>query len=275
MDKRARNILFSTYWQKGCWVSRSNRQISAEDFAYAKKSGLMFDPVTLSHDECVIRISRLAQAIPKDAVAGAFLSSLSSRRLHVRSAVASWACAERLVPHAYDPVPSGFSYENCVARCVSHSCRVCQDRDFYGCSEWYENEDLSVLNFERIKWGGVRLGNLIYTLFDLEQFQKEDVPGPVEADVAIFKQILAVVENCGPGAFPGVLRGNLSQIASLRSNKGERGVLMEILACIGVLRPLSKDRPTTGRDDWYFVRFWRGEDGYDAEIVQRFFGKYL
>ena len=60
-----------------------------------------------------------------------------------------------------------------------------------------------------------------------------------------------------------------------KSNRDERSVMIEILACIGILKCTSYDRPVSGRNDWRFVEYWRGEDGYDSEIVEKFFGKFL
>ena len=61
----------------------------------------------------------------------------------------------------------------------------------------YVNEDLNVLNFERIKWGGVRLNWLIYCLLDLECLVKEQEALNVsEDDVAILQQMVAAIESC-------------------------------------------------------------------------------
>ena len=38
---------------------------------------------------------------------------------------------------------------------------------------------------------------------------------------------------------------------------------------------MSYDRPTSGKHDWTFVQYWRGEDGYDAKAVEKYFGEYL
>ena len=48
-------------------------------------------------------------------------------------------------------------------------------------------------------------------------------------------------------------------------------MLIEILAAIGVLKPQRYDRPIKGRNDWVFVEYWRGEDGYDADKVAELF----
>lgn len=171
---------------------------------------------------------------------------------------------------------SGYSYEDGKVTAISHTCGICRSlKHGVRGNENYINSDLNVLNFERIKWGGVRHGDLLYTLFDLAQFKKELIPEPSAADTAIWKGILCAICSCKPGYYPGVLRDKLKDIPGLRSSKDERSVLIEILACIGVLTPKSYNRPTSGKHDWKFAEYWRGEDGYHAEIAETYFGKYL
>lgn len=274
MDKKAKDILFKTYWSGKGW--KDNRFTDPDDFLYAKEKGLMFDPLTIAHDECVNRIIKIADAITPEQAAKAFLSSLSARRLDWRSGIASYSIAAYISSHHYTPCVSGHSYEdgrNVHTSCV---CRICENVQ-YGVigQEHYENEDLNVLNFERIKWGGVRHGQLIYTLFDLEQFVREQIPEPTDMDIEIFKSILSAAGSCSPGDYPSVLRDKLKDIPNFRSNKDERTVIIEILACIEVLKPGSYNRPAAGKHDWEYVEFWRGEDGYNPEIVEKYFGKYL
>lgn len=67
----------------------------------------------------------------------------------------------------------------------------------------------------------------------------------------------------------------LAMIPLLKANKDERDVIIEILACIGVLAPKSYNRPEAGKHDWTYATYWRGEDGYDRCVVEKYFGKYL
>ena len=274
MDKRAKNILFETYWSSKGW--KDERTTAPDDFIYAKEKGLMFDPLTISHDDCINQIIEIVNSISSDQVVKAFLSSLSTRRLDWRSGIASYYIAKLIIPHKYTPVESGYSYKDGKIIAVSYTCRVCKNLR-YGVigNEKYIKSDLNVLNFERIKWGGVRHGDLLYTLFDLEQFKKEQITEPTETDIAIFKAILNAVSSCKIGDYPSVLRDKLKDIPELKSNKSERSVILEILACIGVLNPMSNDRATSGKHDWTFVEYWRGEDGYDIKAVDKYFGKYL
>jgi len=276
MDKRAKKILFQTYWKNG-WIDRAKRSISQEDFLYAKEKGLMFDLLTISHDECIAKITTLATEISQDKITRAFIASLSTRRLDWRSGLASWFIAKQLPPHMYTPVVSGTSYDKSGAYThKNYTCSVCKDLK-YGVngSEHYQDTDLNVLNFERIKWGGVRHGQLIYTMFDLEQFQKEDIPEPNNDDINIFRNILQLIESSNPKDHPGKLRDRMSDLTELKSNKGELSTLIEILACIGVLKPTDYSRTISNiRHDWKFVEHWRGEDKYNKEVVQNLFGQY-
>ncbi len=276
MDNKAKKILFNTYWSSKGWKMDNERYTSPEDFAYAKEKGLMFEPITISHDECIKKIIEIANTITMEQVMKAFLCSLSARRLDWRSVVSSYYIAKLLTEHKYTPVESGHFYQDGKVVHTSYTCGICCDIQ-YGVvgQEWYENEDLNVLNFERIKWGGVRHGDLLYTLFDLEQFVKEEIPEPTGEDAQIFKEILKAIESCEPEDYPGALRNKLAEIPILKSNKNERDVLIEILACIGVLAPKSYDRPEAGKHDWCYAAYWRGEDGYDSSLVDKYFQKYL
>lgn len=274
MDKKAKNILFKTYWSHKGW---NDEFITApDDFLYAKTKGLMFDPITISHDDCIKQIIEVVNSISPEQVIKAFLCSLSTRRLDWRSGIASYYIAKLITPHKYTPVESGYVYKNGKVISVSHTCEVCKNFKFgvIGNKKYIKN-DLNILNFERIKWGGVRHGDLLYTLFDLKQFKKEHIPEPNETDISIFKNILNAVNTCKTGDFPSVLRDKLKDIPEFKSNKDERSIIIEILACIGVLNPTSYDRTTSGKHDWTFVEYWRGEDGYDFKVVEKFFGKYL
>lgn len=88
MDKKAKNILFTHFWKNG-WIDAQQRMTAEDSFQYAKSKGLMFDPFSISHDECVNEMLKMAEAIASEKAVKAFLSSLSSRRLDWRSGLAS------------------------------------------------------------------------------------------------------------------------------------------------------------------------------------------
>jgi hypothetical protein len=267
MDKKAKDILFNTYWQKGCWVKYNTHYTNPVDFEYAKEKGLMFDPITISHDDCISRIKDVVSKITIEQVAKAFLVSLSSHRLELRSAITSFFMAKyKISPHKYEPsYPHHTDCEVCREYCMGNGAGY----------EYYKDEDLNVLNFERIKWGGVRYGMLLYTLFDLEQFIKEESIEPAAEDIEILKAILKTVSSCGKGVCPSTLRDKLKDIPHFKATKSELTGLLEVLACIEILKPASYDRPIPHTHDWTYVTCWRGEDGYSQKQVDFFFGKYI
>ncbi len=287
MDKKAKKILFDTYWKNGGWIDGNiwengelipnpERTASKDNFGYAKEKGLMFDNFTISHDECIKEIVKLSKSISKEKVTKAFLSSLSTRRLDWRSAIASYYLAQMTTLHSYTPVVSGHGYEDGKIVQTSYTCGICKEVKFgvWG-RENYIDEDLNVLNFERIKWGGVRHGYIIYTFFDLREFEKEEIPEPTQQDITIFKEILKAINSCKKDDYPSILRDKLKDIPNFKSNKSERSIILELLACIEVLKPKTTNRPEKGRHDWTYATHWRGEDGFNQKAVNDYFGKYL
>lgn len=278
IDKKARNILFSTYWSGSGWIDRRALDTAATDpadFAYAKAQGLMFDPVSFSHDECLADVLATRDKLPAAHAARAFVSSLSTRRLDWRSGLASHALAQALAPHPYTPVDSGRSYgpDGQVTH-VSTTCRICRDaRDGIIGQDDYRDIDLNVMNFERLKWGGVRHGKLEYTWLDLRELSRLDVPEPTDEDVAILNALLRAAATSQAGDRASTLEPRLKPL--LASSKNERRMLIEALACIGVLRPLAHDRPGHGKSDWQYAFSWRGEDGICTDTARHWFGPWL
>lgn len=102
-----------------------------------------------------------------------------------------------ITPHKYTHIESGRFYQDDKIIDISCTCSICESLR-YGIigKEAYVNEDLNVLNFERIKWGDIRHVNIFYTLFDLEQFKKEHTTAFTKTDIEIFKNILNAAESC-------------------------------------------------------------------------------
>ena len=175
MDKRAKEILFKTYWTSAGWIIEENRKTEKTDFAYAKEKGLMFDPLTITKPELSLRIQEIVSAISIKKVTDAFLCSLTNNRPDWRSALASYTNAQRLLVD--DNVP-----------------------DFYFGQG--NDVDLNVLNFERIKWGGVRHNNGLYNWLDLSLLDKEDIPNPSKQDIDILTSILSTIHKSEVGETP-------------------------------------------------------------------------
>ncbi|OZI57149.1 hypothetical protein [Bordetella genomosp. 1] len=74
LDEKARTILFDTYW-KGGWIAAP--QTDPADLAYAQAQGMMFAPVTRSHDECLSQRLECRDHLPARTAGRAFVASLA------------------------------------------------------------------------------------------------------------------------------------------------------------------------------------------------------
>ncbi|MBB4360116.1 MULTISPECIES: hypothetical protein [unclassified Bradyrhizobium] len=272
-DKKALQILLDTHWSPKGW--KRDKAIEPADFECARQAGYMFDPVAVTHDDIVARLLTIRNRVSLEQVTDAFLASLSTRRLELRSALGSYSFAahfpdHRLVEQARGQMPSGRLH-----------CRLCGR---YGHSA-AEQEDLNVLSFERWKWGGVRHLDPLYCWFDLTQFEKASLAAPTQEDYSILARIVEIVSGLPPKAKPNELEKRISKV--IKSNGSERRVLIEILGYCGVLKPAGRcgflqaftsnelrDRPPDHTNDWnYPVIWWQGADGVDKDALNRLFPK--
>jgi hypothetical protein len=260
VDRRAVQILFSTYWSSSGW--RRDRSTSPDDYAYAKSAGVMFEPRMISHDDAVSQARDAAAKIAPEKVASAFLASLSTRRLELRSALGSYAIARNLKTHA---APR------------SGACGVCGEHDSP------QSKDLSVLNFERLKWGGVRHASPVYMALDLELFAKTSTITATKEDVEIFGSILKAADSLSGTARARDLEKAISGI--VKSNKAEREALLQILGYASVFETTDhpgylarfveardRDLPPASKIDWtYPFAWWRGANGSNRAAVEFWF----
>lgn len=265
-DKRALKILFQYYWSSAGWRPERDRIAAPEELAYAKRAGVMFDPRRVVHDDVVAQAIAGAALLSTRRVSDAFLSSLSTRRLDLRSALPTYAVFRHLRPH--------------VGASDLGACQVC------GLYE-SDSEDLSVLNFERFKWGGVRHDDVLYASFDLEMFAREPVPSVTSQDVTIFRALIRAIENAPPGTTSASLQQVLAPF--LKSNKAERDVVVATLGFCGILRIPGRasyresfvawsERPLPDRrfvDMAYPACWWQAPHGVDRDALTEYFGHVI
>ena len=259
IDSKALKILFDTHWSAKGW--KEVYTISAEDFDYARAAGLMFDPVPLTHQDIAARIQKAASTLDPVRVGSAFLASLSTRRLELRSALGSYAIAQHFPQHEYHE--------------LSYNCFICG---------WHQAlfplVDLNVLNFERYKWGGVRHEKPEYIIFDLEQFNLLPPVEPTSEDIELMQGILDCIRSCEPNASARDLVKKL--VGSFKSNKAEREILLQILGYCGVLEcktypsyfesfVYTDDRKTRSSFWPYPICWWRGRDGLREDVLRYYF----
>ncbi len=265
MHQKSLKILFSTYWSRNGWVRDDERVTAPDDLEYAKNAGVMFDDVCVSHDDLVKRANDIVGHVGRRQVADAFLASLSTRRLDWRSAIASWCYLSCLPDHS--------------STSPKTRCDVCG---------WHNDpkraNDLNVLNFERHKWGGVRRDDLLFAVFDIERFADTSVTSPTSDDRDLFLQIVSAIKGVPPETTPTKLQAHLPK--SLKSNKDERDVVLDILGICGILQSgehrgyyesftSSCDRelpPHRFIDRAYPFCWWRGSDGINVDALKQFFG---
>ena len=222
----------------------------------------MFDPLKVSHSEVVSRLRQAIARLNRRDIGDAFLSSMSTRRLDWRSAFGSYVVFQHLSDHE-----SG----------DADKCATC---GLY----LQASEDLNVLNFERLKWGGVRHAYPVYALLDLELFLSQPRPRPNAADIAIFDALLKAIESVPPQTTSASLEKFFPSV--LKSNKAERDVIVALLGYCGVLETPEHTGfsnhfvPVTSRelpnrrfvDMTYPACWWRREDGINSSALRDYLG---
>jgi hypothetical protein len=267
MEDRAVKTLFETYWSPRGWKPEESRATSLDDLAYAKSKRVMFDPAHLDHAQAVEQVLGAIGRLNKRKVADAFLASLSTRRLDWRSALGSYAVFQHLPSHK--------------AQIEGRRCMVCG---------FYLNDqvvDLNILNFERLKWGGVRHDQLDFAAMDLGLFLEIPLPTPTTDDIQKFKDILSSINAAPAKTSSASLQSYFPQ--GFNSNKAERDRVIAILGFCGILgtpmHPGYSDAfvPSDRRHlpDRHFIDmsypacWWRREDGVNQHLVQEYFGHAL
>jgi hypothetical protein len=275
VDRRALGILKSTFWTSSGW--RPKPQMPApKDFEYARTAGLMFEPIELDHDAVVLRLQTSVRRTSLEEVVEAFVSSLSSARLDLRSALSSYVVGRAVPLHTFHQNP----------RASFPICSICGVVTFIR-----KPADWNRFSFERHRWGGVWIFDPYYISFDLEQFAAGDHPNATDEDWQVMRDLLDGIRrsstsdsNMRPGALADSLKPHLP-----KSNRSQRRHLVMTLCAIGILRPrdyptfrngwidfVSRRDPPEWKSDWpYPSGFWRGADGIDLSAVREFFPRLL
>ncbi len=233
----------------------------------AADAGVMFSQErTEDHDGWVAAARAAAAPLSALEVGEAFLASLTSRRLDLRSALGSYAVARFLPGHSFEHA------------CHSYMCQVCGLSDDVGADE---PEDMNVLSFERFKWGGVRTDDVVYVAFDLEQFARAPRLRPTQADIDLGKRLIDQLRELPGGT---TAARAVTYLKMIKGNKAERDIIVGILGVIGILetddhRGYSRsfmprrDRSLPGRayiDQEYPACWWTADDGLNDEALELF-----
>jgi hypothetical protein len=265
IDEKARIILIAQYWSTIGWKMTGGPAYHdpSEDERYALEAGFFIQPRLITHDEVIAWVCRSVSTIQRSTVSNAFLASLSSRRLELRSALGSYAAGRHLAPH---PFSMGKFFR----------CDMCGLSDHL--SDLF---DFSEMNFERHKWSGLDHTHPAYIAFDLDELAKLPPCQPTTEDIAMLQQIIATASTLPPQAGPSVLVKQLQHIIPTNSNESE--LLLTILGYCGILQPASMPsfadhfvdytyRASIRSNDWvYPISKWRGRDGVNTQALAFYF----
>ena len=235
------------------------------------RTGYMFEPTSLRHDEIIARLIALRGGIAAREVGDAFADSLVTRRLDLRSALGTFGAALNLPGHEIGPlVASGGGVAACGTCHAYQSARV---------------EDLNVLNFERFKWGGVRHADPLYALLDLTRFEASEPQGAAGEGHALLGRVLEIAGNAPADARPSDLVKLLK--ALIPGNDYERRTVIGCLGYAGLLQsrdhegffetyPTRRPVPPDAKNDWpYPVSWWRGRDGVNVAAARVYFPEVI
>ena len=221
---------------------------------------------TITHDSALDQIVRLRESISPQQIGDAFIYSLTSGRIALRSGLGSYAVALRMPAHQF------------ASSSGERRCQVCGGYDTVAL-------DLNVLNFERHKWGGVRHSQPSYIAFDLERFIAESHNTSRDLDSRLLRSLVATIESMDVGAKLSDLVRALKTVAS--ANDAQRRTVIAILGYAGIVRIPDRpgffksftrvaDREQTPwhKNDWpYPIQWWKGGQGIDPEAMQFWFGQ--
>lgn len=263
VDAAAVKLLKSIYW--GPEGHRTPSVPDPKVNAVLTAAGLWTDRVhgEVGHDDLVAMTRQVADETSLPAVGAAFIGSLRSRRLDLRSALGSFAYARHLPPHTFSPFPGSGGL-----------CQVC------GTAESAELEDPNLLNFERFQWGGVRRSALEYCCFDLLQFSRAPGVAVTAEDIELLDRAVDVIRALPPRTTAGRAAGALTMFPG---NRDERTGFLEILAVCGILQtsrcpgfasafvPYGRRPQPDGTNDLpYPLWCWTAAAGVDDENLTTF-----
>lgn len=269
MDEKAELIL-RTLCTKPVKIDAQGMPIyRGKDYSYAKAQGVMFAPQKLTHNKLINRLTTAAKQVSQEDVVIGFLSGLSTRTIRWRSLLSSFMIANNLKPHSFKPAGAG----------LASPCVICNKSGWMHTGQEFM-VDWNRFNYERLNFGGLQQASpyfaLAYALFDLELYlrEKPEFSLPNQNDAEILRAIITAITSCQADDGPRQLSDALTGI--LPSNKTERDSLVLTLYGAEIIKetfPRASRAGTT--TSWGKAGAWRGEDGYDKQIIKKLFSEIL
>lgn len=222
----------------------------------------------IPHNQYIKQIKDSFSQIDKKKVTDSFLYSLSSKKVEYRGYLACYAIARVLPQHDLKPMtyPSG-----------NIGCTYCGFFDFV-------EYDITHIDSELLKWGGVRFQDIFTIGHYLKKFIELEVPKPQKIDFDIFNNLIDTIVQLDDNAKPRDLEKIMSKI--IKSNKGQREMILNQLGIIGLLETnehsgyfktfdINHELPNVSKIDWLIpIAWWKGKDGINWEVYNYYFGDY-
>lgn len=282
MNKKALDILLKDYKFTFDPIP-GFRTSSIENFELAKKEGLMFDNIHLTHNEAVDWLFEELKGITREQVVKNFIASLSTRNLAHRSTLSAFAVAIT------------FEHHNFESSKIEFSCPICGDFGQFVNGTSTLKRDLNIINQTRLSFGGLGQTSISCPdtiAFTLRESKKLIDIEPTKADYKILKSTLDLLQSSEPNDSASSLEKKIGQQKTLKSSKKERIGLLETLSTIGVFDHEDKFgffnngfqaagtrslRPNgASKNDWgYPIIFWSGKHGLNRDAIIHWFGNYI
>jgi hypothetical protein len=240
---------------------------SAEDFAYAKAAGLMFDDIAITHDEAVAWALREFAAAEKASVVQNFLAGLGRNAPHLRAALSAHAIMTHFPNHACALTDWPF-------------CWICGA---------YPTQTFNRSFANRCRWAGAVTGlHEPQTLaFYLQQHNQADVEEVSGADIDLLCALLDLIASSPANETPTKLARKVRALAGMTLSVEQAQCVLETLGYAGILQ--NPEHPgfiyrhmtccfvphKSHHSDWaYPIDFWTGKDGVNADALKFWFAAY-
>lgn len=277
MDKKAIALLKKYYLPY-----RPDGQPSEAEKESAIKSGILVPDSSMTHDEIVAEIKKLAERISLECAAKAFLYSLSSSDMRYRSAVSSLLWAKGLPEHKL--ISNGVEKNDWR----TPVCVIC------GCSHGFDGAEIvdwnkyGVFHYLPPKQYGREPDYTCaeYVLNDLREFEKLPAVEPCEEDYRILNGIFACVKEMKPHNMDTALVSEIRTRKFFDATGNAIHCILGILSACGILEGAENkgylheyvnfSDHGSGRDGltFYPLIFWRGKDGVNYNAVNEIFGSF-
>ncbi|MDR6194768.1 hypothetical protein [Siphonobacter sp. SORGH_AS_0500] len=272
-SKSVKNINYGKYIRE----TNSYHIPSAEEFEYAKRAGLMFDAITLSHNQAIDWLFEARGKVTKRQVTSAFVASFSSNRLDWRSGLSAYVLALNFPAHSYSK-----PLNDCKP------CPICGD--FF--LEDPERIDLSGINKDRFTLGCASTPDdhlsVPLLAFHLEQHSLLPEIKPTLNDVSILKEIFNTVSQAKENDTPNDLEKSIASKKLFKSNHWQRRCVLQTLSFCNIIEHpraqgytnhfVSPEKRSINNhiSEWdYPIRLWKGKFGIHKAALEYWFGEFF